>query len=325
VTRQLSYAQALNEALRQEMRRNPDIVLLGQDIGPYGGTFGVYRGLHDEFGDTRVRDGPLSEAATAGFGIGLALAGMRAVVEIEFIDFATLALDAVVNQAAKLRYFYGGRLQAPVVVRMPAATRLGLGAQHSQSLESWFMHCPGLRVAMPATPQDAKGLLTTALRLPDPVVFIEHFRLYGMRGEVPEGDHAEPFGKARIARAGSDATVVALAVMLHEALAAAEELAAGGVSVEVIDPRTLAPLDRDTIGASIRKTGRLVVAHEAYRTAGAGAEIAQIAQEEAFDYLRAPVERAAGRDQPIPAGPLQEAALPNREHIVRAVQRTLRD
>ena len=318
--RQITYSQAINEAIREEMRRDPNIVLLGQDIGSYGGAFGVYRDLFEEFGEERVRDGPLSEAATAGFGIGLAIAGMRAIVEIEFMDFSTLVLDAIVNQAAKMRYFYGGKLKVPVVIRTPAATKLGLGAQHSQSLEAWFMHSPGLRIAMPSTPHDAKGLLKTAIRQDDPVVFIEHVRLYASKGEVPEDEYLEPFGKARIVREGSDVTVVAVAMMVQEAMQAAEELQKEGISAELIDPRTLAPLDRETIVRSVEKTGRLIVTHEAYQTAGIGAEIGQIAQEGAFDYPVAPVKRVAGKDQPIPCGTLQEKVFPNRDRIIEAVR-----
>ena len=249
--REITYSQAINEAIREEMRRDSDIVLLGQDIGVYGGTFGVYRGLCDEFGEDRVRDGPLSEAATAGFGIGLAVAGMRAIVEIEFMDFSPLILDAVANQASKMRYFFGGKVKVPLVLRMPSASKLGLGAQHSQSLEAWFMHTPGLLIAMPATPYDAKGLLKTALRQDNPVIFIEHVRLYATKGEVPEEEYSLPFGSARIVREGSDVTVVAIAMMVQEAIEAANELEKEGISVEIIDPRTLAPLD----GGNHRRIG----------------------------------------------------------------------
>jgi pyruvate dehydrogenase E1 component beta subunit len=318
--RQITYSQAINEAIREEMRRDSTIILLGQDIGPYGGTFGVYKDIYDEFGEERVRDGPLSEAATAGFGIGLGLAGMRAIVEVEFMDFSTLVLDAVVNQAAKMRYFYGGRLKVPLVIRTPAATKLGLGAQHSQSLEAWFMHSPGLLIAMPSTPYDAKGLLKTAIRQDNPVVFIEHVRLYATKGEVPEEEYIEPFGKARIVREGTDVTIVAVAMMVNEAAQAADQLASEGISVELIDPRTLAPLDKETILRSVRKTGRLVVTHEAYKTGGIGAEIGQIALEGAFDYLVAPVMRVAGKDQPIPCGALQEQVFPNRDRVAEAVR-----
>lgn len=313
--REITYSEAINEAVREEMRRDSSIVLLGQDIGEYGGTFGVYKGIFEEFGEDRVRDGPLSEAATVGVGIGLAINGMRAIVDIEFIDFSTLILDAVVNQAAKLRYFYGGKLKVPIVVRMPSASKLGLGAQHSQSLESWFMHAPGLLIAMPSTPYDAKGLLKTALRQDNPVVFIEHVRLYRTKGDVPPEDYTVPFGRAKIVREGSDITLVALAAMVSEATKVAEELAQEDISVEVIDPRTLAPLDRDTLIASVKKTGRAIITHEAYKTAGAGAEIGQTIMEGAFDHLLAPIQRVAGKDIPIPAGVLENRAFPSREEL----------
>jgi pyruvate dehydrogenase E1 component beta subunit len=313
--REITYSEAINEAVREEMRRDSSIVLLGQDIGEYGGTFGVYKGIFEEFGEDRVRDGPLSEAATVGVGIGLAMNGMRAVVDIEFIDFSTLILDAVVNQAAKLRYFYGGKLKVPIVVRLPSATKLGLGAQHSQSLEAWFMHAPGLLIAMPSTPYDAKGLLKTALRQDNPVVFIEHVRLYKTTGDVPSEDFTVPFGSAKVVKEGSDITLVALAAMVSEAAKAAQELEQEGISVEVIDPRTLAPLDRDTLIASVKKTGRAIITHEAYRTAGAGAEIGQIIMEGAFDHLLAPIQRVAGKDIPIPAGVLENRAFPSRDEL----------
>jgi len=313
--REITYSEAINEAIREEMRRDTSIILLGQDIGEYGGTFGVYKGIFEEFGEDRVRDGPLSEAATVGVGIGLAISGMRAVVDIEFIDFSTLILDAVVNQASKLRYFYGGKLKVPIVVRLPSATKLGLGAQHSQSLEAWFMHAPGLLIAMPSTPHDAKGLLKTALRQDNPVAFIEHVRLYKTKGDVPTEDFTVPFGRARIIRQGSDITLIALAAMVAEAIRAAEELEQEGISVEVIDPRTLAPLDRDTLIGSVKKTGRAIITHEAYKTAGVGAEIGQSIMEGAFDHLLAPIQRVAGRDIPIPAGALENKAFPTREEL----------
>jgi pyruvate/2-oxoglutarate/acetoin dehydrogenase E1 component len=318
--REITYSEAINEAIKEEMRRDPSLILLGQDIGPYGGTFGVYKGLFEEFGEDRVRDGPLSEAATTGIGIGLAINGMRAVVEIEFIDFSTLALDAIINQASKLRYFFGGNLKVPLVVRMPSAAKLGLGAQHSQSLEAWFMHAPGLLVAMPSTPADAKGLLKTALRQDNPVVFIENVRLYASKGSVPDQEFTIPFGQARIMKEGADVTVIALAAMVGEAVNAAEELEKEDISVEVIDPRTLSPLDRDTLITSVKKTGRAVITHEAYKTAGAGAEIAQSIAEGAFDYLVAPIQRVAGKDIPIPAGPLQDMAFPSRIELQQTIR-----
>jgi pyruvate/2-oxoglutarate/acetoin dehydrogenase E1 component len=322
-TRQLSMAEAINETLRHEMRRNANIVLLGQDIGAYGGTFGVYKGLFEEFGPDRVRDGPLCEAATMGFGVGLALAGMPAVVEIEFLDFLTLASDAIVNQAAKMRYFFGGQVRVPLIVRAPIVNRLGLGAQHSQSLEAWLMHVPGLHVIIPSNGADAKGLLLTAFREGNPTVCIEHVRLYSTRGEVDEKDEPIPFGKLRVARPGRDVTVVSYSAMLPVCVTAAEKLAGEGIDCEVLDLRTLSPLDRDGICSSVRKTGRLVVAHESVKTCGVGAEIAQTAIEGAFDYLQAPIQRVASRDLPIPTGQLQDAVFPNGGDVENAVRQTM--
>jgi pyruvate dehydrogenase E1 component beta subunit len=322
-TRQLSMSEAINEAIRLEMRRNPEIILLGQDIGAYGGTFGVYKGLYDEFGPERVRDGPLCEAATAGFGIGLALAGHPTIVEIEFIDFITLVTDALVNQAAKMRYFFGGQVKIPLILRAPIVNRLGLGAQHSQSLEAWLMHVPGLRVVIPSNGADAKGLLLTALRNENPTVFIEHVRLYATRGPVSEADTPIPFGKLRVARPGSDVTIATYSGMVKPCLDAAEKLADDGLDCEVLDLRTLAPLDRAGICESVRRTGRLVVAHEAVKTAGAGAEIAQSAIEGAFDYLQAPIVRVASKDLPIPTGTLQDAVYPQASDVEQAVREVM--
>jgi pyruvate/2-oxoglutarate/acetoin dehydrogenase E1 component len=321
--RELSMAEAINETIRHEMRRNPSVVLLGQDIGAYGGTFGVYKGLFDEFGPDRVRDGPLCEAATVGFGIGLALAGMPAIVEIEFMDFLTLASDAIVNQAAKMRYFFGGQVRVPLIVRAPIVNRLGLGAQHSQSLEAWLMHIPGLRVIIPSNGADAKGLLLAAFRDGNPTVCIEHVRLYSTRGEVEEKDEAIPFGKLRVARKGGDVTIVSYSAMLPVCVAAADKLASEGIDCEVLDLRTLAPLDREGICDSVRKTGRLVVAHESVKTCGVGAEIAQTAMEGAFDYLQAPIQRVASRDLPIPTGKLQDIAFPNAVDVENAVRKVM--
>jgi len=317
-------AQAINEAIAEEMRAQPELTLLGQDIGAYGGTFGVYRGLYEEFGPERVRDGPLCESGTVGFGIGLAISGMRAVVELEFIDFAPLALDQIVNQAAKMHYFYGGQLTVPLVIRAPIASRIGMGPQHSQSLESWFMHAPGLKVAIPSNAYDAKGLMKTALRDPNPVVFIENVKLYGARCETPEKEYFIPFGQARVMREGTSATVVALSATVPEAMAAAEALAEERISVEVIDPRSLSPLDSGTIAASVRKTGRLLVTHDGYRTCGVAAEISQRVIEEAFDYLNAPIMRVAGADAPVPSSPLYRQAVPTREALIEAVRQLMK-
>src|SRR5712692_2562440 len=307
---ELTYAQTLNAALREEMRRNPQIVLLGEDIGKYGGVFGVTRGLYDEFGGARVRDCPLNEASIVGFGIGLAIAGMRAVTELEFMDFATYAMDPITNQAPKLRYIWGGQVKVPLVVRMPIVAELGFRSQHSQSLEAWFMHVPGLKVVIPSTAYDAKGLLKTALRDDNPIVFIENVRLYATKSAIPDAEYLIPFGQADVKRVGSDVTIVAISAIVPEALQAADELAQGGISVEVIDPRTLAPLDADTIIASVHKTG------------GVGAEIAQIVSERAFDALDAPVVRVAAQDVPIAANAMLEAAtFPGVKEIVSAARR----
>ena len=318
--RSITMSRAINEALREEMRAQPEIVLLGQDIGPYGGTFGVYKGLFEEFGKERVRDGPLCESATVGFGIGLAIMGMRSVVEIEFMDFSTLALDQIVNQAAKMHYFFGGQVTVPMVVRTPIVSRIGMGPQHSQSLEAWFMHIPGLRVVIPSNAYDAKGLMTTALREPNPVIFIENVKLYNSKGDVPEEPFAIPFGKSRVLAEGTDATVVAISGTVPEAMAAAELLAREGISVEVVDPRTLAPFDTEGVAASLRKTGRMVITHDAYQTCGVAAEISQRMMEAAFDYLDAPITRVTGLDVPVPSGPLHLAVVPDRAKIAAAVR-----
>jgi pyruvate dehydrogenase E1 component beta subunit len=312
--------EAINQALREEMRRQPELILLGQDIGAYGGTFGVYQGLFDEFGPDRVRDGPLCESATVGFAIGLAMTGMRSVVELEFMDFATLAMDQIVNQAAKMHYFYGGQVTVPLVVRMPIVSRIGMGPQHSQSLESWFMHIPGLRVVIPSNAYDAKGLMKTALREPNPVIFIENVKLYASKGEVPETEYAIPFGCSRVLREGADVTLVAISGTVPEALAAAEMLEQEEIFVEVIDPRTLAPLDVNGLSQSLRKTHRMVITHDAYQTCGVGAEIGQRMMEDAFDYLDAPISRVTGLDVHIPSGPVHMSVVPDRARIAAAVR-----
>lgn len=317
----VTYAQAINEGLREEMRRDSNVVVLGEDVGKYGGVFGVTRGLYDEFGEARVRDCPLNEAAIIGFGIGLAVAGKPTVAELEFMDFVTFCMDAITNQAPKLRYFWGGQVQVPLVIRAPIASNLGFGSQHSQSLEGWFMHVPGLKVAMPATAHDAKGLIKTAIRDPNPVLFADSIALYGTKAEIPDEEYLVPFGQAAVRREGDDVSVVALGAMVPQALKAADELAALGIAAEIIDPRTLAPLDIDTIIASVEKTGRLVVAHQAHRTGGVGAEIAQQVMERAFDSLDGPVVRVAAQDVPVPASAeLERAVFPVAADIVKACQ-----
>ena len=316
---ELTYAQAINEGIREEMRRDPKLIVLGEDVGKYGGVFGVTRGLYDEFGAARVRDCPLNEAAIIGFAIGLAIAGHPALAELEFMDFTTFAMDAITNQAPKLRYFWGGQVSVPLVVRTPIASGLGFGTQHSESIEAWLMHVPGLKVVMPSTPYDAKGLIKTALRDPNPVVFAESMALYAARSEIPDTDYTLPFGQADVKRPGQDVTIVALGLMVPKALKAAEELAAQGMQAEVIDPRTLAPLDIDTIVRSVQKTGRLVIAHVDHKTGGVGAEIAQQVVERAFDALDGPPVRVAAADVPIAASQqLEKAVLPDTADIVQA-------
>lgn len=320
---QLTMSQGINEAIREEMRLQPDLILLGQDIGAYGGTFGVYRGLYEEFGEDRVRDGPLCESATVGFAIGAAINGMRTIVELEFMDFISVAMDQVINQAAKMHYFFGGQIKVPMVVRTPIVSRMGMGSQHSQSLEAWAMHSPGLKVVIPSNAYDAKGLMKTALHDQNPVLFIENVRLYGSKTDVPEEEYSVPFGQACVAAAGTDLTIVAISGMVPEALAVAEELARRGLSAEVIDPRTLNPLDTKTIVESVRKTGRLLITHDAYRTCGVAAEISQRVIEEAFDYLNAPIVRVTGLDVPVPAGSLQSLVVPSRDQLVKAALKML--
>ena len=321
-TTMLTMSEAINRALDEALARDEPMMLLGQDIGPYGGTFGVTRGLWDRYGEEIVRDGPLCESGTVGFAIGLAVTGVRAVCEIEFFDFVGVAMDQIFNQAAKLHYFTGGKLTVPLVIRTPIVARIGMGPQHSQSLEAWFMHIPGLKLAIPSNAADAYGLMRTALLDRNPVLFVENVRLYGRRSEVELDAAPIPFGSARIVREGSDATVVALSGMVDEAVAAADTLAGRGISVEVIDPCTLAPLDLETILASVRKTLRVAVAHDAHKTGGFGAELAARLMEEAFDYLDAPVERVAALDVPIPCTPGGIAEVyPSADDVAAAVER----
>ena len=317
----LTYAQAINEALKEEMRRDANLVVLGEDVGKYGGVFGVTRGLYDEFGEARVRDCPLNEAAIISFGIGLALAGKPAVAELEFMDFVTFCMDAITNQAPKLRFFWGGQVEVPLVIRTPIASGLGFGTQHSQSLEGWFMHVPGLKVAMPATAYDAKGLMKTAIRDRNPVLFADNISLYSTKGDIPDEDYTIPFGQAEVKREGDDVTVVALGAMVPQALTAAEELAGQGLSVEVIDPRTLAPLDIGTILESVHKTGRLLIVDEWFGPCGVGAEIAAQVVDQGFDDLDAPVRRLNSQHSPVPYSPTLEAAMtPSTAAITQAIR-----
>lgn len=324
---ELSFAQAIRAAIREEMLRDERVFLLGEDIGVYGGAFGVTDGLLAEFGPERVRDTPISEAAIAGAAIGAALGGLRPIAEFQFFDFVLLAMDQLINQAAKIRYMFGGTVSVPLVVRGPAGSGTGAAAQHSQSLEALFTHIPGLKVVAPSTPADAKGLLLAAIRDPNPVIFVEHKLLYRTRGEVPDGEYVVPLGQAEVKRPGRDLTIVATQIMVPRALAAAERLAGDGIECEVVDPRTLAPLDVVTIEASVAKTGRALIVHEAVKQGGIGAEIAaRIAEGPAFDYLDAPIRRLAGQPVPIPYNrELERCAVPQEDDIVLAARALLDD
>lgn len=321
---EITYLEAIRQALWEEMERDERVFIIGEDIGRYGGAFGVTHGMLDKFGPERILETPISEPTIIAAAIGASLLGMRPVAEIMFMDFLLLSLDQLGNQAAKIHYMFGGTASVPIVVRMPGGSGTGAAAQHSQSLETILMHIPGLKVAVPATPYDAKGLLLTAIRDPNPVCFIEHKLLYKTRGEVPEDAYTIPFGVAEIKRLGQDLTVVSTGIMLMKTLAVADRLAKEGIEIEVIDPRTLAPLDHQTIIDSVCKTGRLLVVHEACQTAGWAGEITSVvAGSRAFDYLDAPIRRLAGKDVPIPYNRgLERAAVPQDEDIeseIRAI------
>jgi acetoin:2,6-dichlorophenolindophenol oxidoreductase subunit beta len=324
--RTITYLEAVREAMSQEMRQNEDVFILGEDIGVYGGAFGVTRGMIEEFGPERVRNTPISEAAIAGGAVGAALTGMRPILELQFSDFITIAMDQLVNQAAKTRYMFGGKGKVPMVVRTPAGSGTGAAAQHTQSLEAWMAHVPGLKVVQPSTAYDAKGLLKAAMDDDNPVIFYEHKLLYRTQCEVPEELYSIPLGKADIKRKGKDVTIVATAIMVHKALEAAAELEKEGIDVEIVDPRTLVPLDEETIIESVKKTGRLIVVHEAVKRGGFGGEIASmIAESEAFDYLDAPIKRLGGLAVPTPYNPtLEKAVIPQVPDIIDAVKETVR-
>ncbi len=317
----LSYREALNQAMREEMRRDERIFLIGEEVGYYQGAFKVSKGFVEEFGARRVLDTPITEAGFTGLAIGAAMAGLHPIVELMTFNFGILALDQIVNNAAKLRYMSGGQLSAPVVIRGPGSAAHQLGAQHSQSLEAWFCHVPGLKVIAPATPHDAKGLLKSAIRDRNPIIFIEAQLLYATKGEVQEGEYTIPIGQAEIKRPGKDVTIVAYSKMLLLAMEAATQLAQQGIEVEIIDPRTLKPLDLDPIVSSVKKTGRLIIIEEGWRFAGLGAQITESVYSRAFDYLDAPIMRITGEDVPMPyTRPLEDAAIPNKDRVMAAVK-----
>ncbi|MBO1003242.1 alpha-ketoacid dehydrogenase subunit beta [Pseudogracilibacillus auburnensis] len=320
--REITYAEAVKEAMCQRMRDDKDVFILGEDIGIYGGAFGVTNGMLDEFGPERVRITPISEAAISGCAVGAAMMGMRPILELQFSDFIMIAMDNIVNQAAKMRYMFGGKAQVPTVIRLPGGSGAGFAAQHSQSLETWMTHIPGLIVVQPSNAYDAKGLMKTAIQNNNPVLYYEHKLLYNTKAEVPEEEYEIPLGVAEVKREGTDMTVVATGIMVSRTLEAAKELEKEGISVEVIDPRTLVPLDKETIIQSVKKTNRALVVYEAVERSGYGAEIASmIGESEAFDYLDAPVSRLGGIATPIPYNPtLEKAAVPQVENIIAKVK-----
>ncbi|WBU53876.1 alpha-ketoacid dehydrogenase subunit beta [Paracoccus sp. SCSIO 75233] len=321
--RELSYAEAIREAMDIALERDDRVILMGEDIGVYGGAFQVTGDLVHKYGTDRVMDTPISELGGAGVAVGAALTGLRPIFEFQFSDFAALAMEQIVNQAAKVRYMLGGAVSVPLVMRFPAGSGTGAAAQHSQSIEAWLGHVPGLKVIQPSTPEDMKGMLLAALEDPDPVMIFEHKILYKMKGPVPEGYYTTPIGKAAIRREGKDVTVVASSLMVHKAMSAAEELAKNGVEVEVIDLRTVRPLDRDTVLESVRKTGKLLCVYEGVKTLGVGAEIsAMVAESDAFDFLDAPILRLGGAECPIPYNPeLEKAAVPQIPDIVDGLRK----
>jgi len=323
LSRELTYLEAIREALAEEMRRDPKVFVLGEDVGPYGGAFGVTQGLHEEFGELRVIDTPISESAIAGISIGAALRGYRPVAEMQFADFISCAFDQIVNQAATLRYRYGGRATVPIVVRAPSGGGVSGGLYHSQNPEAWFIHRPGLKVVAPSTPFDAKGLLKAAIRDDNPVIYFEHKFLYRRaKGPVPEGDEIVPIGVAATRREGGDVTLVTYGAMVAPSLEAADRLSKDGIEVEVIDLRSLLPFDRDAIFRSVEKTNRALVVHEDVKTLGIGAEIAAVLMEERFDALDAPVMRVTYPDTHAPFSHLLEAAnLPDADKITDAIRK----
>jgi acetoin:2,6-dichlorophenolindophenol oxidoreductase subunit beta len=316
------YIKAINEALHEEMARDESVFVIGEDVGAAGGAFGGTRGLLQAFGERRVRDTPISESAIVGLALGAAMKGLRPVVEVMFADFLPVCMDQIVNQIAKTRFMFGGQFTAPLVIRAPGGGGLNAGPQHSQSLEAWFAHVPGLKVVMPATPADAKGLLKSAIRDDDPVLFLEHKALYASSGAVPDGEHLVPIGKADVRRAGKDVTIVTASRMVLQTLEAAETLAAQGTEVEVIDLRSLTPLDRDAIFASVEKTSRLVIAHEAVKSFGIGAEISAMVSEHMIDVLDAPIVRVGAPFSPVPFSQ-EHDYLPNASDIVQAVEKVM--
>jgi pyruvate dehydrogenase E1 component beta subunit len=321
---EISYREAVRDALAAAMRADDSVFLMGEDIAEMGGSMGVTQGLLDEFGPERVRNTPISEMAIVGAGIGAAMAGMRPVVEIMYEDFLTLSLEQIVNQAAKHRYMSGGQVTVPLTIRTQGGAGWSPGAQHAQQLEAWLVHVPGLKVLYPSTPEDVRGLLWSSIHDDNPTVVFEHRLLYPVKGEVPDELEPLPIGKARVVRSGTDVTVIAIGPLVHRALDAAKQAEAEGISVEIVDPRTLQPLDEDTLVASVKKTNRAVVAHEAVTRMGFGAEVAAVLQYKAFDYLDAPIERVGAKFAPLAFAPVMEQyVVPHAEDVLAAIKRTV--
>ena len=323
--REISFSEATLEAMSEEMERDSSVFVLGEDIARQGGIFGQFKGLPQKFGTERVLDTPISETAIVGAAVGAALAGMRPVADMHFADFIGVCMDEVFNQMAKVRYMFGGQCKVPMVLRAPDGIIRSAAAQHSQSVEAWFMHIPGLKVVIPSNPADAKGLLKAAIRSDDPVLYFEHKVLFPMKGPVPEGEHIVPIGKANVSRKGKDVTIVSYSLMMHRALEAAEKLAAEGIQAEVIDLRTISPIDKETIFESVRKTKRLVIVHEAVKQGGVGAEISALVAEEMIDWLDAPIRRIGAPFVPVPfSPPLEQLVKISADHIAKTVKEICR-
>ncbi len=322
--REIAFSQAIMEAQMEEMQRDSNVFLIGEDVAKMGSAFGQSAGLYEKFGSKRVFNMPVAESGYVNFGVGAAMAGKRPIVEMQFADFIVLAFDAVGNQGPKQRYMSGGELSVPMTVRAPQGAGFGAAAQHSQCVEAWFMNFPGLKIVMPSTPYDGKGLLKTAIRDNDTVLFLEHKALLSIKGEVPEEEYTIPLGEGKIVRDGTDVTIIALQAQVYQALEAAEELAKEGISAEIIDPRTLIPLDKKLIGESVKKTGRVVIVHEAPKRGGFGSEISAVIAENFFDSLRAPIIRIGAANIPLPFGMPEQYCLPNKNSIVQSVKELLK-
>lgn len=323
--REITYAEAAVEAIREEMEKDERIFYMGEDVGRFGGVYGTTKGLWEKFGDERVRDTPLSEAAIVGYGLGAAMTGMRPIIEIMFCDLLCLAMDQIVNQVAKIRYMSGGKIRVPLLIRVPLGGLRRAAAQHSQHLEAWFVHTPGLKIITPSSPYEVKGLLKTAIRDNNPVICFEHILLYQSKGEVSDKEYTLPLGKAVIKKRGDDITVVSYSLMFQRCLSAAQKLSCEGIDVELIDVRTLSPLDVETIVQSVKKTGRLAIAHQACLTGGLAAEIGIRIQEAAFDYLDSPIVRVGSLDVPVPfSPPLEDFVVPSEERIIKEIKKMLK-